>query len=235
MKKMNEMKFFSPDMKMSDLIEINYRLLQVLARLGMNIGFGEKSVARICAESGMDTNAFILICDMYSCPGYTPTGEALKAADPMSVVRYLHNSHSFYIEDGFKALEEIMDELVSPCSDNQKNVILDFLHEYRQEVEKHFEYEEKVFFPYVESVVKGLSGGDYSAATFEENHSNIEEKLNDLKNIVMKYLPPACNRKTASDVLYALFSLSEDLEKHTSIENCVLVPMVNRLEAGKEA
>ena len=42
-------------------------------------------------------------------------------------------------------------------------------------MEKHFEYEEKVFFPYVESVVKGLSGGDYSAATFEENHSNIEK------------------------------------------------------------
>ena len=56
-----------------------------------------------------------------------------------------------------------------------------------------------------------------------------------LKNIVMKYLPPTCDRRLANDALYALSALSEDLEKHTNIENHVLVPMVNRLESKKEA
>lgn len=232
MKKDN--RFLSPDMKMSDLVEINYRLIPVLSRLGLNIGFGEKTAAQICRDTGVDVNAFILICKMYSYQGYLPTEDALESADALSVLKYLHNSHSFYLDDGFRNLEQLMDRLVAPCNRQQKKVILDFLGGYRKEVENHFEYEENVFFPYVESVLEGKATGDYSAAAFEENHSNIEEKLNDLKNIVMKYLPPACSQRLANEVLYALFSLSEDLEKHTNIENLVLVPMVNRLEKGKE-
>lgn len=230
-----EIRLFSPDMKMADLVEINYRLLTVLSRLGMNVGFGEKTVARMCGEAGVDHGAFILICNMYSYKGYMPTEEALETADPLAVLKYLHNSHSFYMEDNFRQIESLMDRLVEPCSASQKKIILDFLDGYRKEVEKHFSYEEQVFFPYVRSVAEGGTSGDYSAATFEENHSNIEEKLDDLKNIVMKYLPPACSPKLANDALYAVFSLSEDLEKHTNIENFVLVPMVNRLENKKEA
>ena len=212
-------KLFSPEMKMADLVEINYRLLAVLARLGMNIGFGEKTVSKVCEETYQ---------------GYMPTEETLESADPESVLKYLHNSHSFYMEEDFRKLEKVMNELVAPCSPGQKKVILDFLEGYKTEVERHFEYEEQVFFPYVRAVMSGTACGDYSASKFEENHSNIEEKLNDLKNIVMKYLPHECSPRLASDVLFALFSLSEDLGKHTGIEDLVLVPMTNRMEK-KEA
>ena len=214
--------------------EENDRLLAVLARLGMNIGFGEKTVSKVCEETGIDTVAFILICNMYSYQGYMPTEETLESADPESVLKYLHNSHSFYMEEDFRKLEKVMNELVAPCSPGQKKVILDFLEGYKTEVERHFEYEEQVFFPYVRAVMSGTACGDYSASKFEENHSNIEEKLNDLKNIVMKYLPHECSPRLASDVLFALFSLSEDLGKHTGIEDLVLVPMTNRMEK-KEA
>lgn len=234
MKKKNEIKIFSPDIKMADLVEIDYRLLAVLSRFRIGLGFGEKTVAQVCGEAGVDADAFILICNMYSYAGYVPTGDALKAADPMAVVEYLHTSHSFYMEDGFRALEQLMDRLVEPCPPGQKKIILDFFNGYRHEVKNHFHYEETVFFPYVKSVALGNVSGDYSASKFEENHGNIEEKLSDLKNIVMKYLPSSCDRGLAADVLYALFSLSEDLQKHTNIENYVLVPIVNRLESHKK-
>ena len=234
MMKTGKFRLFFPEMKMSDLVEMDYRLLAVLSRLGIHVGFGEKTVMQVCSEAGMDTGAFILICNMYSCRGYIPTEEALNAADPLSVLKYLHNSHSSYIEDGFQALEQAMDALVAPCTEGQKKIITDFLNGYRKEVEKHFEYEETVFFPYAEAVVNGSASGNYSAATFEKNHSDIDEKLNDLKNIVMKYLPDGCRLDLANDMLFALFALSEDLEKHTDIENMVLVPMVNRLENRQE-
>ena len=66
--------------------------------------------------------------------------------------------------------------------------------------------------------------------TFEENHNNIDEKLNDLRNIVMKYLPPVCDTVAAIRALSRLCTLEADLEKHTMIENSILIPMVNRLE-----
>lgn len=220
---------------MADLIEIDYRLLTVLSRYGLHPGFGEMTVARTCRENGIDADAFILICNMYSYAGYMPPEDALKSADPLCVMKYLQNSHSAYMEDGFKTLEQLLNKVIAPCAPGQKKIILDFFEGYRKEVEKHFEYEETVFFPYVRAVAEGTASGNYSAATFEENHSNIEEKLDDLKNIVMKYLPQTCDPRSANDALYVLFSLSEDLERHTGIENHVLVPMVSRLENKKEA
>ena len=235
MKTKKEIRFFSPDMKMSDLVEINYRLLTVLSRLGMLAGFGEKTVAQVCTETGIDAGAFILICEMYSYQGYMPTDEALKSADPLSVLRYLHISHSFYIEDGFKALEQLMDALVAPCADSQKKIILDFLDGYRSEVEKHFEYEETTLFPYVRAMIDGSDGGTYTISEFREHHDNIEEKLEDLKNLIMKYLPESCSGETAGMVLLDLFSLAEDLNIHTAIENNVLVPVMSMMENKRKA
>ena len=74
----------------------------------------------------------------------------------------------------------------------------------------------------------------YSMEQFEENHSNIDEKLNDLKNIVMKYLPSVCDTVLRNSVLYHIFFLEDDLDRHTMIENNVLVPMVNRLEENEK-
>ena len=105
-----------------------------------------------------------------------------------------------------------------------------FFSEYRKEVENHFAYEEDIVFPYVRSVASGKNVEGYSMETFEENHNNIDEKLNDLRNIVMKYLPPACDTVTAIRALSRLCTLEADLEKHTMIENSILIPMVNRLE-----
>ena len=220
---------------MADLVEIDYRLLTVIARCGLPLGFGEKTVVNMCAEADVDARAFILICNMYSCFGYVPADESLKEADPLTILKYLQRSHLSYMDDGFSSMELSINELVAPCPAAQRKVILDFFEDYRTEVRSHFEYEETVFFPYVESVVSGGSTGDYSASIFEENHSNIEEKLKDLTNIVMKYLPAACSNILANKLLYSLFALSEDLGKHTEIENLILVPMVNRLEALKKS
>ena len=80
------------------------------------------------------------------------------------------------------------------------------------------------------SLVEGGSRQAYNIEQFEENHSNIEETLHDLKNIVMKYLPSVCDTVLRNEVLYRLYRLGEDLEKHTIVENNVLIPIVNKIE-----
>ena len=55
----NDIMIFSPEMKMSDLVEIDYRLLNVLSRIGISTGFGEKTVGQVCRESGVDARAFL--------------------------------------------------------------------------------------------------------------------------------------------------------------------------------
>lgn len=218
------------NMKMADLIGADYRLLTVIYRLGIKLGFGEKTVEETCRESGVNCDTFLLIANVYATEGYVPTTEMMTAASAIDLVRYLHASHSYYLDHEIQDLSRIFEDLLRPCAPMQRDVIMRFFDGYRKEVENHFAYEEDIVFPYVRSVAGGQRVEGYSMETFEENHNNIDEKLNDLRNIVMKYLPPVCDTVTAIKALSRLCTLEADLEKHTLIESSILIPMVNRLE-----
>ena len=221
---------FSESMKIADLIDVNFKLLNVLSRLDINLGFGENTIMEVCVRQGIDLNSFLLICNVYTYDGYIPSVELMSGADPATIVDYLHNSHSFYLLKEFTVLEEELKAMVEPCDATQKKVVARFFSDYKAQVENHFEYEESVVFPYIRALMAGQRYASYSIEQFEENHSNIDETLNDLKNIVMKYLPDTCDTVLRNQVLYRIYRLGEDLLKHTLIEDNILIPMVNKIE-----
>ncbi len=226
----NERIVFSGTMKLADLVGANYQLLNVLSRMGIGLGFGELTINEVCERQGIDPESFLLICDVYTYDDFVPSKEVLATADPSTLVDYLHNSHSFYLDKEFASLERNLKAMVEPCDSAQKKIVEKFFKGYKKQVENHFAYEESVVFPYVRALVKGERQESYAIEQFEENHSNIEETLNDLKNIVMKYLPETCDTVLRNEVLYKLFSLEADLAKHTVIEDTVLIPIVNKME-----
>lgn len=221
---------FSESMKLADLIEVNYQLLNVLSRLGIGLGFGDLTICEVCRSQGIDVRSFLLICDVYTYDDYIPSKEVLAAASPVTIVDYLHNSHAFYLFKEFASLEKNIKAMVEPCDEKQKTIVEKFFRDYKTQVENHFAYEESVVFPYVRALIKGEHHESYTIEQFEENHSNIDETLNDLKNIVMKYLPETCDNVLRNEVLYKIFSLEADLARHTIIEDMVLIPMVNKME-----
>ncbi len=226
----NERILLSETMKLADLVDVNYQLLNVLSRMGIGLGFGELSITDVCNRQGIDPKSFLLICDVYTFDDFVPSKDILLSADPTTIVDYLHNSHSFYIDKELPALENNLRAMVDSCDELQQKIVGRFFIDYRRQVENHFAYEENVVFPYVRALLKGVRQECYSIEQFEENHSNIDETLNDLKNIVMKYLPDTCDTILRNEVLYSLYRLEEDLMKHTLIEDSVLIPMVNQLE-----
>ena len=132
---------FSESMKIADLIDVNFKLLNVLSRLDINLGFGENTIMEVCVRQGIDLNSFLLICNVYTYDGYIPSVELMSGADPATIVDYLHNSHSFYLLKEFKALEEELKAMVEPCDATQKKVVARFFSDYKAQVENHFEYE----------------------------------------------------------------------------------------------
>jgi regulator of cell morphogenesis and NO signaling len=154
----------------------------------------------------------------------------LAEADPLTIVDYLQNSHSFYMDKEFNSLEKNITAMVASCDQMQKKIVARFFTDYKTHVANHFSYEENVVFPYVRALVAGKTHEGYTIEQFEENHSDIDEALSDLKNIVMKYLPDTCDTVLRNEVLYRIFRLEEDLAKHTVLEDGVLIPIVNRIE-----
>ena len=217
-------------MRMADLLDTDFSLLGVFSRMGLTLGFGEESVAEVCEKADIDPETFLLICRVYMVDGYRPTREALQNANLHNILGYLSKSHSYYTQVMLPSLEEALEQMVVPCEDKQKRVIRRFFLDYREELLAHFAYEEEIVFPYVEEMLAARDSSHFTIGEYEQNHSNIEEKLADLKNLLLMYLPQNSDVQEAQKALFYLYSLEEDLTKHTLIEDDILVPMVVRME-----
>ena len=218
---------------MSELLEGNPLLLGVTQRVGLGFGFGEETVDEVCAKYGVSPETFMLICKVYTIDGYLPVHEDFKKVNIKDIVKYLHLSHDYYTGEVLSSLEESIGKMIEPCDAAHKKIIRNFFKAYKEELGKHFQYEESVVFPYISYLLQKGKGCGFSIQQFEENHSNVDEKLGDLINIVMKYMPPECDNSVISNVLLKLFLLRTDLERHTSIEDNILIPAVNKLEADE--
>ena len=224
------MKQFHGEMKMAELVEDNYHLLAVLSRFGIGGGFGERTVREICEKNHLDPATFLLICNVYSNKDYAPSEEILRDGHVDDILRYLHQSHDYYMNNALVLLASTIEELIKPCTEAQKGVIWKFFSDYKLELEKHFEYEEGAVIPYVQNLLLGKRNPSYSIDRFEENHSNIEEKLSDLKSLILKSMPAVCDDRLRVRLLNYIFALQHDLDSHTSIEDNILVPMVRLIE-----
>ena len=59
-------RLFSSDSRLSDLVTAHPSLLAMLTRLGISLGFGDRSIADVCESSGVDAEFFLLICNVYT-------------------------------------------------------------------------------------------------------------------------------------------------------------------------
>ncbi|MCR5709964.1 MAG: helix-turn-helix transcriptional regulator [Bacteroidales bacterium] len=218
-------------MKMADLVERDFHLLGLLSRFGIEQSFGDRSVEQICSQSGIDADTFLLLCEVYASQDFHPTPEMLRDCSVPDILHYLHQSHDYYVNRSLVELAQSLSNLTAPCTDTQKRVIRKFFNDYRTELERHFELEEKQVIPYVANLLKGFHNTSDSIDRFEENHASIHETLSDLKNLIMKSLPDVCDNNLRVSVLMSVYNLQLDLDHHTCIEDEVLVPMVRMLES----
>ena len=217
-------------MKAADLISADWSLLSIFERLDIKLGFGEATVAEICAHYNLSTELFLMICNIYSFNNYRPKAETLKKEDLPHILSYLRASHKHYMNNCFPRLHNNIHTMMEEYEDTNSYVLNKFFDDYDSEIKKHFEYEEFSVFPYIENLLDGNSENVYRISNFEDNHTNVDEKLNDLKNIIIKYLPGTYTSNIRMKVLNEIFKIESDLRKHTLVENKLLIPLVTKLE-----
>ena len=227
---MMKSRLFSSESRLSDLITAHPSLLTLLTRLGISLGFGDRSIADVCEESGVDTGFFLLICNVYTFNNYVPSTATILGTDMAGLVPYLEKSHRYYVDKRLPHIERHLDAIAQKLNGRIGQVFISFFKEYKREVVEHFAHEEHDVFPHIEALMGGKKDTTYSIGEFVHTHSDIEGKLDDLLNIVFKYLPPQVDDDNVTDVVYDILRLSEDLKKHTFIEEKIMVPLVQHLE-----
>jgi len=223
---------FSEKMKLAALIQANHNLLLMLPRFGIALGFGDRSVAEVCARNNIPADFFTLICNVYSFDHYIPDRQKIKSTDMHFLLPYLRASHRFYLNERLPHIEKHLNR-IADSAEKYGHALKKFFDGYKNEVAEHFAYEETTVFPYIEALTGSEPQGLDSAfriQTFEQSHNDVEEKLNDLIQLIFKYLPDNRSQKDSIGVAFDVFQLSADLNKHALIEDKVLVPYVKSLE-----
>lgn len=223
---------FNKAMKMSDLIDADYNLLLLLIRLNINLGFGDKKVEEVCAQYNMDPDCFIFLANFQSNRSILDVEKVFESLPLESFISYLKTSHAYFLEN---RLPDIKRKLKKVFSEDKvlENLVLGFFADYTQEIYEHMTYEDEVVFPYVNSLLSSSAEETYSIDMFEERHNNIEDKMRDLKLILMKYVDRPEDRLLMTKILMELYTLEEELSVHTYIEDELIIPRVRRLEKNR--
>jgi len=224
--------YFTGKMKMADLILKNFRLLYILPSFELGIGIGEESVKQVCEKKGISLNLFLLVCNLYTFNDYKPDNNTLKAIPLDALTRFLKNSHKDYLETRMPSIITHIMELVTSCHINHANIFEQFCKKYRDEVVAHFKYEEEIVFPYIIRLLEGKKSDNYDIKQYIVNHTDIDSALHDLKNIIIKYMPGDCSYyNSAREILIDLSMFEDDLEKHTLLEDKILISLAEKIES----
>lgn len=220
-----QMATFGPSDKLRYLIQSDTSLLMVMSRSGISLGFGEKTVKEVCEEQNIDTDTFLCLANYASGRQY----DSRKLSLPF-LIGYLKNAHSYFLDFKLPMIKRNLLEAID-CSgtDEIAFLILKFYDEYVTEVRRHMEYENEVVFSYVESLISGFPADDYRISDFASKHNHIESKLNELKDIIVRYYTQKDNHLLYS-VLFDIISCARDLDTHCSVEDSLFVPAVEALE-----
>ncbi len=146
------------------------------------------------------------------------------------ILDFLRKGHRYYMDIMVPNLASSLERMTAPCREHQRQMFWKFFSDYKEELLNHFSYEENVVFPYIEAMLNDENGGQYSIGEYEQNHSNVQEKLDDLRNLITLYMPRECRPEDVSQLLGSLSALEMDLKKHTFIEDEVLIPAATQLE-----
>ena len=227
--------FVTGHQKMADVLTEHNKLISIFPRLGIALGFGEKTVAQVCADNSVSLPLFLIVGNVYTMDEYLPTDDELLQCPIEEFVRYLTNSHKDYLEYKFPHIEQHLAEVVGDWNPKYKTLITNFFFDYKKEVVDHFKYEEDTVFPFIQDLVHRSSTKKSAPkkGTFDKQHTNIEDKLRDFTNLLIKYIPADVAQRERIDMLEDICALSEDIEKHALIEEKILFPYINILGSNE--
>ncbi len=218
---------YQPTDSMSALICDNYPLLQVMSRFGIPLGLADRTIGEVCGENGVDTKTFLAVVNLMlhqNNRAYKVNLEGLSLGDLM---RYIRNSHIFYIDFRLPNIRRSLVEALSQS--DMAHLIIRYFDDYVTHIKEHLRYEEERLFPYINRLLDGEACGDYSVDLFSEKHDHIDEPLTEFKNVIIKYYSGESSYEIMS-VINDLLSCAGDLMAHNMVEDRLLVPLIRKME-----
>jgi len=217
--------------RLSDIIFTNVQLINVISCFGIRLGIAEKTVKEVCEEYNIDLKFFISIVNTYNDKDYFPD---IDDIDVILLIDYLEKTHLYYMNFTVPRINKLLSALEESLPD-EKSVkhIKKYFNEYKLELKRHFDFEEDVLFPMISELVKNPERrnqiSDSAFKRLELEHSNVEDKLLDLKTILVRFLPDNADEQIVFELLSTVFWFENSHLNHARFEDKILIPKLKDL------
>ena len=198
--------------KLTFVIANDFRLLQVMSRFGISLGFGDKTIAEVCEQRGIDPFTFVSVLNFVKNGGIDNVINPEKLS-LVSLLDYLKQTHRYFLEYQFPNMRRDMLNAID-CSIKNEVAFLVL----------------KFFDEYVEQLLDGngevIEGKEHDNTLLAYHHEEIEDKLMDLKKMFILYYPQKEVDLDINEVIYNIYRVQEDLLMHCMVEDYVFKPTV---------
>ncbi|GEO05043.1 hypothetical protein AAE02nite_27070 [Adhaeribacter aerolatus] len=226
-----------------ELVTKDYRKAEIFKKYGLDFCCGgKKSVARACAEKGINP---VLVEQELNALTETPVARTqnFNAWDLSFLADYIENTHHTYVRESLPALSEYTTKIARVHGERHPELIEIARHfvAIAAELNAHMPKEERVLFPYI----RRLNEADKSGATLvkpgfgsiqnpinmmEMEHEAAGSSLEAIRELSNNYTVPADGCTTYRLAFAKLQEFESDLHQHIHLENNILFPKAIELE-----
>ncbi|WP_442794446.1 iron-sulfur cluster repair di-iron protein [Pelobium manganitolerans] len=220
---------------LGELAVKDLRKAEIFKKYGLDFCCGgKKTVKEACAEKGLDV---------------TKVEQELQQADKAPVTRgvpyddwsldfladYIVNTHHSYVKKNLPDLSTFSRKIMEVHGHRHPELIEvnDLVQAMAKELSQHLVEEEEVLFPYIKQLVRGEVNTDkaLNIAELEQEHDDIGRILDKLRVLTNNYTLPkdACASYTL--IFKLLQEFEDDLHLHIHLENNILFPKAQKLQA----
>lgn len=211
---------YLPEDKMISLISNDYRILQVLSRFGIPLGFSDKTIEEVCESGNVDCNTFLAIVNFIILK--EENQNLFSKISLHSLLQYLIQSHSYFLDFFLPSIRRKLLDAINLKASDVSFLIIKLFDEYVDSIREHMQEEELHLFHSGEQICKPYS----EFPVYSRHHEEVGAKLRELKNIIIKYCPPDSSTNLLNDALYDLYRCEEELISHCKIEDNLLIPIM---------
>lgn len=216
--------------KMFDVICDDFHLLQMMCRFGIALGFGEKTIREVCAENGVHTSTFLAVAN-YMRYGSPAAAQHVSLVSVPHLIAYLRQAHTYFLDFQLPSIRRKLIGAIDTAGSNELSyLVIKYFDEYMGDVRRHMDYEDQHVFDYVNKLLAGRRTRKFDISRFARSHEGTDKKLQELKNLILKYYDAPTSDERLNDVLFDIFNCEEDLRTHCYVEDELFVPAVELLE-----
>lgn len=156
------------------------------------------------------------------------------------LIGHLKLSHRYYLNTKLPEIEQSIYALYDhqTKADHLLVLLCSFFIEYKEKLVEHIKLEERLLFPYIDSLIgikplhvnSNLDFSDFSIQKFEDSHSNLEEDLARVRQQIVDAITQLKTPLPFRIFVTQLEFFENDMAVHAYLEDEVLIPKALELE-----